>query len=330
MAKSVLYFPFINVPNKAWFNRKLLYWDSVSAIVPYEFIEDPDKLDPHMRDLVREGLVRQIVPSMLISKIPECGPPFVEYLDSLAQQLPLRQKRFATKCVSVHADKMPEEVKEKLLACDLARLKDYRWLEVEEATANEYMAYLAAAIGRLPRMDLTPVTDSRERLNVFLGSRERVDSKLDPLRLKVLRKAFPSPRVSLNAQDISRFRNKYGDLLPRFRNWVENKITHVAAISDPYLQAKEWENVTNELEDEKARIESSMNEYGFKSLVFGDCCAILGDLPKVGTPFKLLNAIYRAGGGEAGDNNSPLAYAAYASRELKLGTSEAIEGQENV
>lgn len=34
MARKVLYFPYISVPESAWFTRVLLYWDEVGSIVP--------------------------------------------------------------------------------------------------------------------------------------------------------------------------------------------------------------------------------------------------------------------------------------------------------
>lgn len=42
MSNKILYFPYINVPDTAWFSRMLLYWDEVGAIIPYDFIDNPE------------------------------------------------------------------------------------------------------------------------------------------------------------------------------------------------------------------------------------------------------------------------------------------------
>lgn len=43
---GVIYYPYIRLPESAWFSRAVLYWDSVATIVPDQWIADPDKLEP--------------------------------------------------------------------------------------------------------------------------------------------------------------------------------------------------------------------------------------------------------------------------------------------
>lgn len=43
MSSNALYYPYIQVPESPWFTRVLLYWDRVGAIVPNDYIEDPDR-----------------------------------------------------------------------------------------------------------------------------------------------------------------------------------------------------------------------------------------------------------------------------------------------
>lgn len=69
MAENVLYFPYIRVPDNDWFQRVLLYWDSVGSIVPYEYINNPDRLGSHMQSLLIEGLVKQIIPGQYTYKL---------------------------------------------------------------------------------------------------------------------------------------------------------------------------------------------------------------------------------------------------------------------
>ena len=87
MKNKVLYFPYINVPNSDWFTRMLLYWDEVGAIVPYDYIEYPEKLREHTRSLVEACLVRQVIPGEHIHRIPSFRDSFSEYLNALNEEV---------------------------------------------------------------------------------------------------------------------------------------------------------------------------------------------------------------------------------------------------
>ena len=108
MSNKVLYFPYINVPNSIWFTRMLLYWDEVGAIVPYDFIEQPSKLDEHTRSLVQESLVRQIMPGNYLYQIPEFSSSFTNYLNLLGdKKLSKRTRAFrGGSYFKIHIEKM--------------------------------------------------------------------------------------------------------------------------------------------------------------------------------------------------------------------------------
>jgi len=79
---SALYYPYIEVPKSPWFTRVLLYWDKVGAIVPYEYIQDPDKLGSYMVGLVREQLVEQVIPGQYLWQVENFGRAFLNYIDT--------------------------------------------------------------------------------------------------------------------------------------------------------------------------------------------------------------------------------------------------------
>ena len=113
MKNKVLYFPYINVPNSIWFTRMLLYWDEVGAIVPYDFIERPERLDEHTRSLVQATLVKQVIPGEFLNKIPAYKDSFVNYLESLGSNLEKRRKSFKgfpkmRRKYRIHIEKMDE------------------------------------------------------------------------------------------------------------------------------------------------------------------------------------------------------------------------------
>jgi hypothetical protein len=81
-ARKVLYFPYISVPESAWFTRVLLYWDEVGSIVPSPYEADLARLTPYMSELVRAELVRPIVPERYDRHLHRAVRPFLEFIDS--------------------------------------------------------------------------------------------------------------------------------------------------------------------------------------------------------------------------------------------------------
>jgi len=150
MPDKVLYFPYIKVPKSVWFTRVLLYWDRVGSIVPSEFLYQPERLGPYMADLVRAGLVEQVIPAERMRDIPHFAESFLEYVDAQSSRRTwLQRMRLATPSAweEIHAEKM-QDIAEGLIRRGLARrLKhEYSWYAVDPRTAAAFMAYLAAVL----------------------------------------------------------------------------------------------------------------------------------------------------------------------------------------
>lgn len=319
MCDNLLYFPLINVPKSSWLNRSLLYWDTVSSIVPYKFVKNPEKLSPHMRSLVRADLVRQVIPGNYVGNIPNYTSAFLEHLEQLGTAVEGRRKRFTRHAgVNIHLEKMSHDIRQDLVNRKLGRAKDGTWFQVEKDTANEYMTYLAATIGQCSENDLMPMTDDKQNFSVFLSGRQSIESELEPLRHALLEEAFPAPTAPLNAEDILNFKRKHQDDLPRLRSWVEQKVTAIADMRDAALREKQLFEVKRELTQETNRIRSNMTQHGWLDIIAGDFCALLGPLPFVGRVASIVHAAYNALGKKPGTTDSPLAYAAYAQQDLEL------------
>jgi hypothetical protein len=67
---KILYFPSISIPKSRWLMGALFYWDKVGSIVPLDFLDRPNMLDKHMRELVEAGLIEQVVPEQYLGSIP--------------------------------------------------------------------------------------------------------------------------------------------------------------------------------------------------------------------------------------------------------------------
>lgn len=47
---KVIYYPYINVPQNAWFTTVLLYWDEVGSIIPSDILNSDD-INNYVRSL---------------------------------------------------------------------------------------------------------------------------------------------------------------------------------------------------------------------------------------------------------------------------------------
>jgi hypothetical protein len=321
MKDNVLYFPYISVPDSAWFTRMLLYWDKVGTITPYDFIENPEALGEHTRSLVESEMVAQVIPGLCIPDIPNFKSSFANYLHGASPDLNVRRKYFAKgETRLLHMEKMGG-IEELLCELNIAQKDRYPWYTVEARTALEFMAYLAGCIGQLPEAQYDPITDAESNLSVFFESEHKRNNggliELNTLRTQILERVFPAPNHSLKAQEIAEFKKRHSDKLRAFRRIVEREILTIAALIDPAQRNRRVELFQDEVQELTGEIKSHLHESGVREVVFGKLCSVIGAVPGMHYVFGLANAIYEAF--RKGDRTvltSPLAYAAHAQAEL--------------
>ncbi len=180
--KSVLYYPYIRVPETPWFSRVLLYWDSVGSIVPGDYLEEPGRLGPYMQSLVKEGLVRQVVPGYYLGMVPNFKDAFLNYLDNRPKdkERKKREEFFRIHSESLRGDdihmKKLQDLGEELVKRGIARKQkqeDSPWYEVEQGVARDFMAYLAGVLGQTAGQfasdeEFYPITDEYKHLRTFV------------------------------------------------------------------------------------------------------------------------------------------------------------------
>lgn len=232
--------------------------------------------------------------------------------------------RGRTEPTLIHFEKLGD-LGDELVKMKLAIGTNDHWYDVESETADDYMSYLSTVLGRLPHLQFTPVTDQIDclnRLTTLNRSNHYIDREINVMRLQILEEAFPSPASPLEASEIELFKSRYGDQLSRFRRDIELELTVLADMNDPDLQEERLGLIKERVRGDTADIRDKMEQHGWHNLVFGRLCALLALVPVVGTVPKLINAVYKAfGSNESFDKKSPLAYAAYAQKEL-LGTGD--------
>jgi len=327
---KAIYYPYIKVPDSPWFTRTLLYWDSVGAIVPYEYIENPERLGHHMAALVREKLVTQVVPAMHLSKVPGFDAAFLDHVDAMTA----RQSAPSNLWPKVHIEKL-QQVAEGLCQRGLARQdksKKYSpWYNVEPQIAEEFMAYLAAVLGQIPGEDkFVPVTDQINHLQQFRVPAPSVVRR-PSIRELVLPRLLPSPSDAVDAASLAEFKENHGAELLDFRREIEFHIAEWARIESDAERELAIQEGLDLLAGRVRQVSEKMEQARWPRLDFGGLCTIVGSglavcgavttgdfvfgLPGAG--LSLASAVFQAfGGSDSNEAGCPLAYAVLAEHQF--------------
>jgi len=328
MKRNVIYFPYIRVPQNEWFTRVLLYWDQIASIVPMDYVDDPSKLGKYMYNLVQESLVKQVIPAKYVYSIPNFTEAFVNYVDSPNYPVPLGiigRKNLST--FRVHMEKLGS-IGDELCQRGLARAEDWRWYNIEAYTANQFMAYLAACLGKLLAIESQPITDNNQNLASFAPQYHqggKLSPKIDKMRTLVLKDILPAPSSSISPRKIAKFKEDYKNELTRFRNKVESFLISAAAIRDSSLRSESINQFVIETRDDVDELSELMKSRGWKNITlgrflaystaaFGLALAITtgGLLGIVAAAFGAGSAIYATITGAMSTNLLEGKYAAYA------------------
>lgn len=339
MSDKVLYFPYIKVPQNAWFSRVLLYWDEIGSIIPLEYAHQPERLGSYMKDLLDVELVKGVIPVHYIEGDPDFERAFLDLLDRSEfiqenRAVPLSQRS----TVHIHLEKLgglPGELVGRRLALGE---KTPRWFTVDKLTADLFMAYLASVLCGYPDVDMDPITDQVESLSPFTATPHRVASRrevIDELRIAVLGSILPAPVDSVPAAELKAFKERHGQRLSRFRRHIESFLIDVSRDDDLELRAERIRRFQDGAQEDIYEIRSRMNERRWPRIVLGTCCGLVGAaIPGVqaalaGDPAAavtglpgLISAVYAALAGRGRRDDlllGPLAYAALAEESLGEG-----------
>lgn len=318
MRKRVLYFPYIRIPASAWLTQVLLYWDQVSAIVPSDYMHEPDALGPYMKSLVKEELVWQVWPAEYIYEIPDFLSAFSEYLAEL-DELRERRARFKDgRTAKIHLEKMGP-IKALLVDEGLAESRREPWYDVEAETAADFMAYLASTLGKVAEVDSDPVTDQPEELD-RLASAGVSDgghrNQLSSLRTQLLDRILPIPIDPISPEEIRCFKDKHGEYLGDFRRRVEREILDLASLEDQELIERHRDLFFEEADEKIRKMEEWMTGRGWRTAlgrVTGVASALSGSDQLLGLPKAIVDAVT---GGEQPLPSRDFAWAAFVRRDI--------------
>ncbi|MEK6274349.1 MAG: DUF6236 family protein [Actinomycetota bacterium] len=329
MEKEALYFPYIRVPQDAWFQRVLLYWDTVGTIVPFDA---PLLLGEHTTELVHAGLVRPVHPGEYINDIGGFQDRFFALIDG---EEAIQRRRGSVldqeDVKQIHVDKMGDMICEGLASRGLGRPaengeREY-WWDLESRTADVFMAYLAAELGALEELNMDPVTDEA---NLFVPEPDTPISRAEQLRLGVLEAVLPAPQEVVPISELAAFKEKHGGRLAAFRTRIEEELLQIALIEDEETRLRQKSLTEARLRSEVEEISAEMTERRWPKVIFGTVCGLVGVGTAAGAAVVtggagialaapgLIGAAYAAVEGFPARKvpSSPLAYAALARTNL--------------
>lgn len=340
---GVVYYPYIRVPESAWFSRALLYWDSVATIVPGEWIETPDQLGPYTLELVQRELLVQLLPTY--ADLRGLAVRFTHYINQLSEvELAKRQDDLYDGLAElVHEEKGTDELFRHLADLRLCSFAE-GWWRVELRTAADYMAALALALStpghqtrpvrgdqRIPhRLDdvrRVPITDQPHSLIPLLGNtvqateselRARAEGQatVGIIQMMVLEKLFPAPAVAVAPHDLEEFKRRRGDLLLTFRREVEERVDAIYRLNTDWEKQRALDRLESDFEDAIEQVEAYMHESRLGRLLRSPWCVLVGLVPGFDAGTRAAAAISDIALPSAPRIRSPLAYAAFAAAEL--------------
>lgn len=283
--QGALYYPYIRVPNNAWWTRTLLYWDAVATITPQDFVENPQLHDPFTLALISEGLLYQVCPA---EADDDFVPHFQWFVSSLGpEELQRRQANFqAGKVARVHADKFVTRPYwfDWFKQHELAQRVNRQWCLLEQTTAAEFIASLALSLceaadqrgwnrfeGHPERW--VPVTDDATSAHAILSGlkpaegaqetrvqlRVRGEQRRAEIFSVVLPQILPVPEGPVDIDAIVKFRRQHGGLLPQFRREMEEKFQHLADLDDPAQRQLEIDHLEDEVHEKTEQVSAYLS-----------------------------------------------------------------------
>jgi hypothetical protein len=269
---KVLYYPYINLPKVDWTLRTLLYYETVSSIVPHEYFDFPKKnYEPFMLELVQSELVIPIDPYDVLDKFSEISKTFLEFLSGKDYQFKKKAKEFETKKFSgarIHSEKFDHELYYQLEQRKLAKKGDGMWFIVEDSTANYLMKFLSSVISG--KLNLQPITDR------YTSISSKVEKKRDIKREIILNDLIPCPQ-DINIKKLKKFKDKYPGLLNSFKNRIEGLVFDDSIKEESQL----FKIRIEELKIRKDELHAKMGESQFKNILFGSVCGVVGTIPGI-------------------------------------------------
>lgn len=333
MNDNALYFPYISVPNEKWTLNTLLYWDKVASITPMDHTHNPEQMTPFMRELLQQGLIRQIFPAEHIHKIMGFEKYFIKMiskrLTSQSRILSGNQPRSL-----IHVEKLGD-IPHFLVERGLAEKVNSSWYNIDTWVANLFMSYLATCLSYLDDINAVPVTNKVKFASIYgtltPSGRNATKKHYVKSRDVILRELLPVPDEKVCLDKLLRFKDDHGHLLPALRRKVEAHCATIASLDSSESRIQVTESFIADCNIDIQEITDAMNP-SWTKIVLGSLTPLYGtglvlagsiganDMALAGAGMLFVEGVYKAVSSIPGSNDKiferPMAYAAHARSEL--------------
>lgn len=280
LARTVLYYPTINVPTGTWLRQALLYWDKVGSIVPQSYDDDTTergiaRYGSDIHRLYDERIFRPFNPDLLMRSDSGEIQQFSQELKSelrnqkFASLLPPRAERKLD--VAIYKQKLTDSVFSHLRKLGLAEERhetreDYYCYYFERRAALLYMTLLAKYLAKVDRSGITtPSTDQRIYLNLSHMPAKRTDAAVC-LSTK-LKDMLVVPSNETPIKDILAFRKQHRLQLLDFRRELDSFQAELEKCQDDSEITSKATKFSEKIELEVGKLGTSLRKSGITTIL---------------------------------------------------------------
>jgi hypothetical protein len=164
-----------------------------------------------------------------------------------------------------------------LISEGLAIKSDNNWFEMETRVADSFMAYLAICLGSLKSVNAAPITSEMKYAN-FLGHfRKKVlnSNHKNKATSVILNQLLPTPNGYIHLDDLLKFKEEHGHLLPLFRRKVEVETAKIATLASSSDRQDATEQFISECRIQRDEIVDAMSP-SWSKITFGTLAPLFG------------------------------------------------------
>jgi hypothetical protein len=288
MERNLLYYPYIDIPNKEWLYSAILYTDSISTIVPYQNVEN-EEFPESLKPLLDAGVYKPVFIEKLLRSYNNEFQFFEKsFINSTTSEKFKNMKKdvHIEQPTILFEEKMTYNIMNHLKQENLIRRTDGNKIFTEQNTALLYMSLLAQYVAKIDTENLViPSTDLKEYERMAFDLSE---SKINAYNL-LLDKVLPTPNQEVPIGKILKYKQERRNELLALRAYMKE-------IQKEINSAENEEHLKSILIDSKEDIEKGLGDIA-KSLKSGKIKTIvssLNSLLKLDNP-KLIGTLATAG-----------------------------------
>lgn len=163
------------------------------------------------------------------------------------------------------------------------------WADVEQGTADLFMAYLAATLGPIQHVPMNPVTDREQAMAALWGADPTTGVTLRTartVRLSVLDELLPAPAY-LPAAELADFKRAHTAELVAFRDCVNSELLRSLALHETDARDAEAQISLRSLVRQRDQLASLMERRRWPSITFGSVAGLIAAAGGVAAPFVI-------------------------------------------